>query len=65
MGHTGILFEADDKLVFVEKIAFQEPYCMTEFETRQQLKDYLITKYDVSYDQPAAPPFVMENDELM
>ena len=30
-----------------------------------QLNDYLMTKYDVAFDQHAAAPFVMENDKLM
>ena len=65
IGHIGILFEYEGKLFFVEKLAFQEPYQVTEFEDRNQLNDYLMTKYDLSFDQPTAAPFIMENDQLM
>ena len=65
IGHAGILFESEGKIYFVEKIAFQEPYQLTEFENRTQLNEYLMTKYAVAFDQPTAAPFVMENDRLM
>ena len=65
IGHTGVLFDYNDKLYFLEKLAFQEPYQLTEFENRSQLNDYLMTKYDVAFDQPTAAPFIMENDELL
>lgn len=65
IGHAGVLFEQEAKLYFVEKLAFQEPYQLTVFSDRAQLNDYLMTKYDVAFDQPAAAPFVMENDKLM
>ena len=60
-----MLFEQEAKLYFVEKLAFQEPYQLTVFSDLAQLNDYLMTKYDVAFDQHAAAPFVMENDKLM
>ena len=65
IGHVGVLFDTGEKLYFVEKLAFQEPYQLTEFESRKQLNHYLMTKYDVDDGQPIARPFVMENDEIM
>lgn len=65
IGHAGVLFEHNDKLYFLEKIAFQEPYQLTEFSTREKLNDYLMQKYDVAFDQPTAAPFIMENDQLL
>jgi hypothetical protein len=65
IGHTGVLFEGEDGLYFVEKLAFQEPYQVCKFKNRTELSDYLMTKYDLSYDQPTAAPFIMENDQLM
>ena len=65
IGHVGVLFENKDKIYFVEKIAFQEPYQLTEFENRTQLNEYLMAKYDIAFDQPTAAPFVMENNQLM
>ena len=66
IGHVGILLPAgDDGLYFVEKVAFQEPYRLTKFESRAALKSYLMAKYDTGWGQDTTPPFLMENDVLM
>ena len=66
VGHVGVLLTAEDgTLYFVEKVAFQEPYRMLRFADRTALSDYLIGKYDTSWGQDTASPFIMENDELM
>ena len=66
VGHAGVLLTADDgTLYFVEKVAFQEPYRLLRFADRTELSDYLMGKYDVSWGQSTARPFIMENDERM
>ena len=66
VGHVGVLLTAEDgTLHFVEKVAFQEPYRMLRFADRTALSDYLIGKYDTSWGQDTASPFIMENNELM
>ena len=66
IGHVGVLLPAgDDGLDFVEKVAFQEPYRLTKFESRAALKSYLMAKYDTGWGQDTTPPFLMENDVLM
>ena len=66
VGHVGVLLTADDgTLYFVEKVAFQEPYRLLRFADRTALSDYLMEKYDTSWGQDTASPFIMENDELM
>ena len=66
VGHVGVLLTAEDgTLYFVEKVAFQEPYRMLRFADRTALSDYLIGKYDTSWGQDTASPFIMENNELM
>ena len=66
VGHVGVLLTAEDgTLHFVEKVAFQEPYRMLRFADRTALSDYLMGKYDTSWGQDMASPFIMENDELM
>ena len=66
VGHVGVLLTAEDgALYFVEKVAFQEPYRMLRFADRTELSDYLMGKYDVSWGQDTARPFIMENSELM
>ena len=66
VGHVGVLLTAEDgTLYFIEKVAFQEPYRMLRFADRTALSDYLMGKYDTSWGQDTASPFIMENDELM
>lgn len=38
---------------------------MLRFADRTALSDYLMGKYDTSWGQNTAGPFIMENDELM
>ncbi len=67
VGHTGILVPSknEDKLLFIEKISFEEPYQVLKFNNRLDLNDYLMRKYDTSYEQATARPFIMENGELL
>ena len=66
VGHVGVLLTAKDgTLYFAEKVAFQEPYRLLRFADRTALSDYLMGKYDTSWGQDTASPFIMENDKLM
>lgn len=66
VGHTGVLFPGKDGgLLFIEKVAFQEPYRLLKFRDRQALSDYLMEKYDTAWGQDTTRPFVMENGALM
>ncbi|MDD7390778.1 MAG: DUF4300 family protein [Lachnospiraceae bacterium] len=65
IGHTGVLLTAEEGLYFIEKLAFQEPYQVIRFESKTDLDTYLMKKYDTSWGQETAPPFVMENDRMM
>ena len=38
---------------------------MLRFADRTALSDYLMGKYDTSWGQDTASPFIMENDKLM
>ena len=62
-GHAGVLIDNGDTLYFVEKLAFQEPYQVVKVASRQELNEYLMAKYDVSWGQDTAAPFVLENSE--
>lgn len=65
IGHAGTLVGDHERLCFIEKLAFQEPYQATWFNNRSELYDYLMRKYDVSWGQDTAKPFVMENDHVL
>ena len=49
VSYTHLLPAGDDGLYFVEKVAFQEPYRLTKFESRAALKSYLMAKYDTGW----------------
>lgn len=66
IGHMGILIPAKDGgLLFIEKLSFHAPYQVIRFEDRLELNDYLMAKYDISWNQPEANPFIFENDNLL
>lgn len=66
IGHIGVLVrDAGGKLLFIEKLSFQEPYQAIKFNNRVELNDYLMRKYDVEWGQENVRPFIMENGELM
>lgn len=65
IGHVGVLADTADGLYFTEKVAFQEPYQVIKLESREMLRDYLMAKYDISWGQTTAAPFVMENNTLL
>ena len=65
IGHVGVLVPHKDGYLFIEKLSFQEPYQAVQFADKEQLNTYLMTKYDVSFNQPEAKPFIMENDQLL
>ena len=63
IGHIGVLLDIGKELLFVEKLAFNEPYQAIKFATRADLIAYLKAKYDTEYNQPTASPIVLENDQ--
>lgn len=66
IGHAGVLLPAEDGgLYFIEKVAFQEPYRLVRLGNRTELSDYLMERYDTSWGQDTASPFIMENDSMM
>lgn len=65
IGHTGILVPYEDKLMFIEKLSFNEPYQALILNNRTELSDYLMEKYDIEYNQKTTRPFIFENGTLM
>lgn len=66
IGHMGVLIPTQDgKLLFIEKLSFHQPYQAIKFDNRTELNDYLMNKYDISWGQETAKPFIMENNELL
>lgn len=65
IGHTGVLVPYNDKYLFIEKLSFNEPYQAVILNSKRELSDYLMEKYDVEYNQNTTRPFVMDNDSLL
>ena len=56
VGHVGVLVPYEGKLLFIEKLAFQEPYQAIIFANRTELSDYLMNRYDVEWGSPMQFP---------
>lgn len=65
VGHTGVLVETEDGLLFVEKYGPALPFQVTKFQSREQLKTYLLARPDLYGDETELKPIVMENDTVL
>ena len=65
IGHTGILVQGGDKYLFIEKLAFELPYQVEEFDNLQDVNDYLMGYYDNETDGITAKPIIFEDGKVM
>lgn len=65
IGHVGVLVPDQDGFLFVEKLAFDEPYQAVRFKTKEDCFNYLYNKYKHYHDDTTAKPFIMENEKLV
>lgn len=65
IGHTGVLINDNGKYVFLEKLSFQAPYQMIRFNTKDELKQYLMAAYDTDTTGECSKPFILENNNIM
>lgn len=65
VGHTGVLMETEEGLLFVEKYGPQLPFQATKFHDRAELKQYLLGRKDLYGDETELAPIVLENDQLL
>lgn len=63
VGHTGVLLDTEEGLLFVEKYGPQLPFQATKFHSRDELKRYLLSRADFYGDKTELPPIVLENDQ--
>ncbi len=61
VGHTGVLAETENGLLFVEKYGPQTPFQATKFNNREELKQYLTGRADLYGDETELAPILMEN----
>ncbi|WP_099950084.1 DUF4300 family protein [Ezakiella peruensis] len=63
VGHTGVMVEDGGKFYFIEKLSFEEPYQVLAFESKEQMVDHLLKKYDFPLGENTAGAVVFENNE--
>ncbi len=65
VGHTGVLIEEKNELIFIEKYGPIYPFKTTKFKDRDDLKEYLLSRPDLYGDETELEPIVMENDKVI
>ena len=71
VGHTGILIDcqdiadADTKYVFIEKLAFGDPFKVTKLNDKADLIEMLSERSDYTVEEGEPAPAVYENDKLI
>ena len=63
VGHTGVMVEDEGKFYFIEKLSFEEPYQVLAFESKEQMVDHLLKKYDFPLGENTAGAVIFENNE--
>ena len=63
LGHTGIAVPlVNGEYLFIEKLSFEEPYQALKFSNKNDIKNYLMAKYDTEWNQKNSPPIIFENN---
>lgn len=65
VGHTGILIKCDGYDLFVEKIAFEQPYQVTKINSMDELLTMLSARPEYFGEEGEAGPFVYNNGEYV
>ena len=64
IGHTGLMYENQGKFYFLEKLSFQEPYQLLKFNSKKEIYDYLMKKYNQDMGEGTHKAIVTENDKV-
>lgn len=64
IGHTGLMYEDQGKVYFLEKLSFQEPYQLLKFSSKKDLYDYLMKKYNQDMGENTHEAIITENDKV-
>ena len=65
VGHAGVLINLDDKYLFIEKIAFEQPYQISVIKNKEELISLFKNRTSYFGDESAKGPFIYENDRLL
>lgn len=64
VGHTGLMYENQGKYYFLEKLSFQEPYQLLKFNSKKEIYDYLMKKYNQDMGEGTHEAIITENDKV-
>lgn len=64
IGHTGLMYENQGKFYFLEKLSFQEPYQLLKFNSKKEIHDYLMKKYNQDMGEETHEAIITENDKI-
>lgn len=65
VGHTGVLMDTDNGLLFVEKYGPDTPFQATKFNNRDELKKYLLARPDLYGEKEELAPIITENNKVI
>ena len=65
VGHTGLLIKCSDYYLFVEKIAFEQPYQAVKVSSMDELLSILSLRPEYFGEEKEAGPFVYNNGEYI
>ena len=65
VGHTGVLIHLEDKIMFIEKMPFEQPYQITLLNNMNELFDMFSKRKEYFGGEKENGPFVYENDKLV
>lgn len=64
-GHTAVLAEYEEGLLLFEKTNPEYPYQATKFDTIEEVKNYMISQFNSTYEDGAGTLIVMQNKSLL
>ena len=65
VGHTGVLMDTNNGLLFVEKYGSDNPFQATKFHNREELKKYLLARPDLYGEKDEVAPIITENNKVI
>ena len=65
VGHTGILIPYKSEYLFIEKIAFSDPYKITVVKDKKKLLSVLSERPDYTVEEGEPAPLVYRDSELI
>ena len=65
VGHTGVLLEQEDGLIFIEKYGWNMPFQCTKFHNEEELVKYVLGRSDLYGDGSEEPVIVMKDDTVI